>query len=115
MCYADTHAGFATNHEDLACHTGNKEDEPLTTAEAVQKGMIDGGATQTIGSVAAVEAVMRQNKARHGHSGLAGVNAKDPPVFSFGNSTENRCLSTARLQVVANGKRGETQIHTLEW
>ena len=116
VCYADTHAGFATNHKDLACHTGQKEDEQLTTAEAVQKGMavIDGGATQTIGSVAAVEAVMRQNKAKHGHSGLTGVNAKDPPVFSFGNSTENRCLSTARLQVVANGKRGEMQIHTLE-
>ena len=37
-----------------------------------------------------------------------------PPVFSFGNSTENRCLSTARLQVYAGGVPGEMQIHTLE-
>ena len=83
------------NNEDLAYHVGQDEDEQLTTAEAVRTGMAvtDGGATQTIGSVASVEAVMRQNKAKRGHSGLTGVNAKDPPVLSFGNSTENCCLS----------------------
>ena len=76
--------------------------------------VIDGGATQTIGSVAAVEAVMRKNKIKYGHSGLRGVDYQDPPVFSFGNSTENRCLSTARLGITANGQKGEMRIHTLE-
>ncbi|CAE7339017.1 unnamed protein product [Symbiodinium sp. CCMP2456] len=42
------------------------------------------------------------------------VDNRDPPVFTFGNSSENRCLSTARLQVTAGGVPGEMQIHTLE-
>ena len=116
VCYSETHAGFATDHFDNTALATISQDEALTTAEAVREGMavIDGGATQTIGSVAAVEAVMRKNKAKYGCSGLRGVDYQDPPVFSFGNSTENRCLSTARLGITANGQKGEMRIHTLE-
>ncbi|CAE7515047.1 unnamed protein product [Symbiodinium sp. CCMP2456] len=103
VCYTDVHAGFATDHDEHYAMTAAPEDDGLTTAEAVRQGMavIDGGA------------VMRQNRAKYGHSGLRGVDYKDPPVFSFGNSTENRCLSTARL-ITANGTAGEMRIHTLE-
>ncbi|OLQ11583.1 hypothetical protein AK812_SmicGene4618 [Symbiodinium microadriaticum] len=116
VCYSETHAGFATDHFDNTALATISQNEALTTAEAVREGMavIDGGATQTIGSVAAVEAVMRKNKAKYGCSGLRGVDYQDPPVFSFGNSTENRCLSTARLGITANGQKGEMRIHTLE-
>ncbi|CAE7303972.1 unnamed protein product, partial [Symbiodinium sp. CCMP2456] len=78
VCYADVHAGFATDHDEHYAMTTVTEDDGLTTAEAVRQGMavIDGGATQTIGSVAAVEAVMRQNRAKYGHSGLRGVDYK---------------------------------------
>ena len=116
VCYSETHAGFATDRFDNTALATTYQDEALTTAEAVREGMavIDGGATQTIGSVAAVEAVMRKNKIKYGHSGLRGVDYQDPPVFSFGNSTENRCLSTARLGITANGQKGEMRIHTLE-
>ena len=90
--------------------------EALTTHEAVKRGMcvIDGGATQTIGSIEALEAVLEQNRRRHGASRLRGISSDDPPVFSFGNSTENRCCSTARLGVCADGKPGELQVHTLD-
>ena len=90
--------------------------EALTTHEAVKRGMcvIDGGATQTIGSIEALEAVLEQNRRRHGASRLRGISSEDPPVFSFGNSTENRCCSTARLGVCADGKPGELQVHTLD-
>ena len=85
----------------------------LTTQDAVREGMavIDGGATQTIGSVAAVEAVLRKNFKKHGESRLRGITTK---TFSFGNSTEDQCLSTARLGVSANGSPGEISIHTLD-
>ena len=68
------------------------------------------GATQTIGSVAAVEAVLRKNLRDHGK----GITTEGLPTFSFANSTEDRCLSTARLGVSANGAPGEISVHTLE-
>ena len=88
----------------------------MTTQEAVRQGMcvIDGGATQTIGSIAAVEAVLEQNRKLHGATRLKGLCATEPPIFSFGNSTENRCCSTAKLEVSANGQPGELQVHTLD-
>ena len=76
--------------------------------------VIDGGATQTIGSVAAVEAVLRKNFEKHGESRLRGITTKGVPTFSFGNSTEDQCLSTARVGVSANGSPGEISIHTLD-
>ncbi|CAE7233778.1 RE1 [Symbiodinium sp. KB8] len=88
----------------------------ITTQEAVKRGMcvIDGGATQTIGSVAALEAVLEQNRMLHGSSRLRNLDTSNPPVFSFGNSTENKCLSTAKLEVSANGQRGEIKVHALD-
>eukprot|EP00439_Symbiodinium_sp_Y106_P065407 s2228_g10.t1 len=88
----------------------------LTTKEAVSRGyaVVDGGATQTIGSVAALEAVLQQNRQKHGSSGLQGLSSEEPPTFSFGNSTENKCLSTAQIRVRANGNPGELRVHTLE-
>ena len=52
---------FTEGHEQ-AYHSGLRQELP-TTQEAVREGMavIDGGATQTIGSVAAVEAVLLNN------------------------------------------------------
>ncbi|OLP96604.1 hypothetical protein AK812_SmicGene16103 [Symbiodinium microadriaticum] len=116
VCYANKLAGFASSAEDHAAWSAEEANNALSTAEAVKRGMavLDGGATQTIGSVAAVEAVMLRNQATKGSSGLRGVNSKDPPTFTFGNSSENRCLSTARLQISAGGHPGEMQIHTLE-
>lgn len=94
----------------------NVDGTGLSTSEAVLKGMcvVDGGATQTVGSVHAVEAVLDQNLRRHGATRLAAVSTKDPPVFSFGNSTENKCLSTASLKVTAGGAPGELRVHTLD-
>ncbi|CAE7287306.1 unnamed protein product [Symbiodinium sp. CCMP2592] len=88
----------------------------LTTQEAVSQGLcvVDGGATQTVGSVAAVEAILAMNKKKHGSNRLTAVSTSDPPTFSFGNSTENKCLSTASLKVSAGGNPGELRIHTLD-
>ena len=112
-------ADFAGCAEPAAANSavqGNHELQGLTTQEAVQKGMavIDGGATQTIGSVNALEAVLRRNFEKYGCSKLKDLNIKNPPTFSFGNSSENRCLSTARLGVLADGVPGELSVHTLE-
>ena len=111
----DDFVGYATE-EIFQASTAQEKPGGLTTSEAVAKGMavIDGGATQTIGSVKALEAVLNQNRAKYGSSGLRGLSAEEPPTFSFGNSTDNRCLSTAQLHVQANGGFGELRVHTLE-
>ena len=41
------------------------------------------------------------------------MDSENPPSFSFGNSSTNRCLSTAKLMVSANGSPGELRVHTL--
>ena len=64
--------------------------------------------------MAAVEAVLQKNLCDHGDSRLRGVSTLGVPTFSFGNSTEDRCLSTARLGVSANGAPGEISVHTLD-
>ena len=104
--------GYATDE----CFQATDAAATISTSEAVAQGMavIDGGATQTIGSVKALEAVLAKNRQKYGTSGLKGVSVDEPPTFSFGNSTENRCLSTAQLHVQANGGAGELRVHTLE-
>ncbi|OLP94111.1 hypothetical protein AK812_SmicGene23906 [Symbiodinium microadriaticum] len=116
VCYTNSVAGYVSETDQPAALSASPVSEGLTTAEAVKLGMavVDGGATQTIGSATAIEAVMKGNAAKRGSSGLRGIDTRDPPVFSFGNSTENRCLSTAKLQVYAGGTQGEMTIHTLE-
>ena len=115
-CEKDDFVGFANTIESEEAFHTRHTDDGLTTQEAVQRGLavIDGGATQTIGSVKALEAVLSRNLEKYGETRLRGVNFESPPTFSFGNSTENRCLSTARLGVQANGVSGELNVHALD-
>ena len=88
--------------------TADTSEQLMTTQEAVRKGMcvIDGGATQTVGSLAALEAVVDQNRRKHGATKIKAIDSVNPPTCSFSNSTENRCMSTAKLEVSANGLPG---------
>ncbi|OLP95919.1 hypothetical protein AK812_SmicGene21911 [Symbiodinium microadriaticum] len=94
--------------------SGSSEPGP-TTAEAVQGGwgVIDGGATRTLGSVQAIEAVMKQNVNKRGQSGIQGVDVSNRPVFGFADSGEARCVSTVDLGLQANGQDGKLRVHAL--
>ncbi|CAE7888448.1 unnamed protein product, partial [Symbiodinium microadriaticum] len=87
-----------------------------STAEAIAAGfaVVDGGATKTIGSVSAIEALLACNVEKHGESRLRDLDRKNQPTFGFGNSTENQCLSTCKVGVTADGAQGSVQIHSLE-
>ncbi|CAK9018632.1 unnamed protein product [Durusdinium trenchii] len=67
-------APFVCYSEEAALAT-NGIDQCRTTYEAVQAGcaVIDGGATKTLGSVEAIQAVMDQNIAKHGSSRIQEV------------------------------------------
>ena len=97
---------------DIAWANGTSK----TTEEAISEGMaiIDGGATKTLGSIAAVESLMAKNREHRGHDGVKGIDPDNRPVFSFGNSSRNRCASTVQMLLEAAGKPGQLQIHTLE-
>ena len=105
VCYADAtdeHACVASAH--------------ITTAQAVSQGkaVLDGGATKTLASVAALEKIMELNGQKKGSHGVTGLDLTDRPMFGFGNSTQDRCLSTASLNIAAGGRQGELRVHTLD-
>ena len=87
----------------------------MTTREAVEQGKaIDWGATRTLGSVWAMEKVMELNAERSGDNGLCHVGGEDRPAFGFGNSSSDKCLSTAWLKIHAGGQPGQLKVHTLD-
>lgn len=88
----------------------------MTTQEAVNAGMgiIDGGATKTLGSVYAMEKLMAINREKHGQDGIMGVDPSNTPTFGFGNSSRDTCLSTTEVAIQAGDKPGVLQVHTLD-
>ena len=90
--------------------------EKLTTLQAMERGMavIDGGATSTLGSVRALEQVMMLNQNAKGKHGVESVDLADQPVFGFGNSSHDKCLSTANLTVMADGREGQLRAHAID-
>ncbi|CAL1156524.1 unnamed protein product [Cladocopium goreaui] len=89
---------------------------PISTQMAVEQGkaVVDGGATKTLGSVVALEKIIALNKYKHGTSRLADLDLENKPTFGFGNSSKNQCVSTASLEVQADGKPGQVQVHALD-
>ena len=87
-----------------------------TTEEAIQMGygIIDGGATRTLASVHALEAMVNENLRKHQDGRVLEVDTDNQPLFGFGNSSREKCLSTAKMKIVANQKDGVLTVHTLD-
>ncbi|CAE7185626.1 unnamed protein product [Symbiodinium microadriaticum] len=87
-----------------------------STSDAVQQGkaVIDSGATRSIGSVQALERIMMLNYQRCGEARVSDVNHDDRPVFGFGNSSSDQCVSTVTLRISAGGKPGAFKVHALD-
>ena len=111
VCYADADPDLP---QPDCLHAD--DDAFLSTSEVVSQGkaVLDGGATRTIGSVVALEAVLNLNQNGKGTSGLQSVDLMDRPVFGFGNSSKDQCISTASLSVAADGRPGSLRVHTLD-
>ena len=88
----------------------------LTTAQVVEEGkaVLDGGATRSIGSIYALSKVLELNEARRGEDGLKELDMEDRPSFGFGNSSRDRCASTASLAVPWNGAEKVLKVHALD-
>ena len=113
ICYGEDHSPAA---REAALSAHEAEEAYLTTHEAMQRGwcVVDGGATKTLGSVQAVQRVLDCNQAEEGRTKLLGVDTQRQPTFSFGNSSENRCVSTVEVGIKAGAKNGRLTIHALD-
>ena len=102
---------FVQEDRETALELHEAGANPISTAEAVTSGkaVIDCGATKSLGSVEALEHVVRLSQ-----NGVSRVDTEDAPVFGFGNSSEDRCLSTLHLRLAAGGRPGVIRIHALD-
>ena len=117
------------SHSDVSeaapfvCYTDQISDESayttsafITTHEAMRQGkaVLDGGATKTLASLTAMERIMELNAQKKGDHGVQQVFLEERPTFGFGNSSTDRCLSTAALNISAGGREGQLRVHTLD-
>ena len=99
VCYCDE-ASLVAESQELP-----------STSEAIAQGncIIDSGATKSLGSVYALEQVMRLSSETN-----FVVDTQDQPRFGFGNSTEDVCLSTTQVPISAGGRAGHLRVHALD-
>lgn len=74
------------------------------------KAIIDGGATSSVGSVSAMDQIVRLNAERNSPSEIEIVK-EDRPNFRFGNNGRTQCMSTALLDVKLGDSLGKMKIH----
>ena len=88
----------------------------MTTEQAVTAGygIVDGGATRTIGSTYALEAIASENFKKRQDGGVLEVDCQNTPKFGFGNSSVDTCVSTAKMKIYADSKPGVLQVHALD-
>ena len=107
---------FHDNLEETECYTVTNPEDRMTTSEAVRQGfgVIDGGATRTLGSVVALEAIAEKNRTKYKDDRIVDIDPKDTPAFGFGNSSQDTCCSTTTMKITAGDKPGFLKVHTLD-
>ena len=73
-------------------------------------GIIDSGATASLGSAEALEMVMQDNLKVHGDSRMS-IDTTRRPVFRFGNGQKRECISAVDMKIGAGDKQGSMTIH----
>ena len=93
-------------------HALSAQSEDWGTPQMIKEGkaVIDCGATSTLGSVEALEAIMKQNLEKCGRDRVS-VDPEVRPTFKFGNNGTKSCLSTISLGVDLGQKSGQLQVH----
>ena len=103
-------AEIAFTASEFAGQADYMEPNTNNNLEKFQYGIIDSGATASLGSVDALEELMIANIHACGDSKMQ-VNTSKRPTFKFGNGMRKECLSTINLSIGAGEKRGNMEIH----
>ena len=90
ICYS---TGGYVDEQAMATQGDGQGGSQMTTEEAVDQGygIIDGGATRTMGSVHALKAIAANNIEKYAEDKILAVDPTDRPTFGFGNSSRDRC------------------------
>ena len=116
VMYANTMEEHSSMYvEDPKAEAAWSAQDLQSTAEAVDQGkcVIDSGATKSLGSIYALAKLMANNLATKGSAAVQQVDHENRPVFGFGNSSSDRCISTVTMALEAQGQPGRMQIHAL--
>lgn len=89
--------------------TGDTMGDPILQG----KGIIDCGATSTLGSITVVENIMTQNVQAGGQDRVK-VHPEPGPTFRFGNNQTTSCVSSVDLGMNMGPKVGKMTIHVHE-
>ena len=73
-------------------------------------GILDSGATASLGSVDAMEAWREANLAESGKGKMV-VDPSRCPTFKFGNGQKKVCLSTVQVGIDVGDKKGNFEVH----
>ena len=89
--------------------------EAMSAEEVIRscQGIIDSGATASLGSVDALAQIQQHNIEALGDDQMQ-VDVDQRPVFKFGNGQKQGCISTVNLGIGAGPLKGSMQIHAHE-
>lgn len=114
VCYAKREED--EGYQAMSCEEEETRKNRMTTAQAVDAGygIIDGGATRTLGSTYALDAIIEENIRKRDDGGIIEVDTGNTPKFGFGNSSTDTCVSTAKLRITAASRPGVLEVHALD-
>lgn len=106
------------NFEETTCSAycwTNLNSDTMTTQQVVTGGfgVLDGGATKTMGSITALQHL--QEKSRESDCpGIVKVDTEERPTFGFGNSEHNQCVSTCYVKLPVKDQAMSLKVHALD-
>ena len=88
----------------------------MSTHEAMMKGfgVLDAGATRTMGSITALEQARQVSLQECRRDNVAEVSVSDRPTFGFADSESAQCSSTVLLQLPVAEQRMKLRVHALD-
>ena len=111
--YAETLFGEHQNPEEAMAANGNMK---MSTQEAMKAGfgVLDPGATRTMGSITALEHARAVCLQQHRQDNVAAINVDERPVFAFADSETAKCSSTILLSLPVAEQRMKLRVHALD-
>ena len=100
------------NEDDTSEFVGAAVEAAQVASEVLEQcmGIIDSGATASLGSIDAMEALAMTNLGDGGDTKM-NLDFQKRPTFRFGNGMAKTCVSTAQVQVQAGEKKGQMEVH----
>ncbi len=108
----DVVGSFESGKDCNSHFAGHSAEEAFQAKEVIDQcmGIIDSGATSSLGSIEALQAVQMHNMEHQGSSGMT-VDLNERPVFRFGNGDTKGCISTVQVELGAGDRAGTFKVH----